>query len=66
MIKNIGSTDKIIRLIIAIIALAAKFFIPLNGILGYVALAVAVIMIVTGMLNFCPIWSAFGINTKKK
>lgn len=66
MKSNIGSTDKIIRLIIAIVALAAKFFIPLTGVLGIVAIVVAAIALVTGLMNFCPLWAAFGINTNKK
>lgn len=66
MNANVGSSDKMIRIAVAIILVAAYFLVPLTGVIGYVALAVAAIALVTGLLNFCPLWSAFGINTKKK
>jgi len=66
MKKNIGSSEKMIRLVVAIIVLAAKFFIPLTGILGIVAIVVGAIAIVTSLINFCPLWAVFGINTSKE
>lgn len=66
MTKNVGSTEKLIRLIVAAIALAAYFFLELEGIIGYAALAVAGLALVTGLLNFCPLWTVFGINTTEK
>lgn len=66
MNKNVGSTERIIRIVIAIIVLAAKFLIPLTGIVGIIALVVAAIAIITSLVNFCPLWAVFGINTYKK
>lgn len=66
MIKNVGFTDKAIRLILAAILLAVYFFVPLTATLSYAALAVAAIALLTGLFNFCPLWSVFGMNTNKK
>ncbi len=66
MKKNIGSVEKMIRIVIAIVVLAAKFLIPLSGTVGIVAIVVGAIALLTGLINFCPLWSVFGINTNKK
>ena len=63
MQKNVGSTDKIIRLIIALGLFSLFFFLDGNaryfGLLGIVPLA-------TGMLGFCPLFTVLGINTVEK
>lgn len=60
MKKNVGSTDKVIRLILAI-GLFSLFFI-LDGNARYWAL-VGFVPLITGLVNFCPIWAIFGVNT---
>ncbi len=62
MKKNIGSTEKVIRLILAV-ALFSLFFI-LDGNARYWAL-VGFVPLITGVINFCPIWHVFGVNTCK-
>lgn len=66
MTKNIGSTEKMIRLVIAAAAIGAKFLIPLGGTTGYIALGVGALALVTGMINFCPLWAVIGVNTGKE
>ncbi len=67
MKKNVGSTEKMIRLVIAIIAIAAYFFAGIAGTtIGYIAIGVGAIALLTGLINFCPLWSVFGINTNKE
>jgi Protein of unknown function (DUF2892) len=64
MTLNIGSTDRIVRF-----ALAAVFFVlafVLEGTLRWVFGALGAIMLVTGAVNFCPIWAALGISTLRK
>ena len=62
MKKNVGSADKIIRLILAV-AFFSLFFL-LEGNARYWAL-VGFIPLITGLVGVCPIWSVFGINTCK-
>ncbi len=62
MQKNVGSLDKIIRLILAA-GLFSLFFI-LDGNARYWAL-LGLIPLTTGLLNSCPVWTVFGINTVK-
>jgi hypothetical protein len=65
MKKNVGSIDQIIRYLLAavlIILFATKI---VTGVLGYILLAVAVVFIVTALLNFCPIWWMIRVRTNK-
>jgi hypothetical protein len=63
MKKNVGSTDKIIRLLIA----AVIAILILTGILtNIVAIIFGIIgaaMIITSFISFCGLYSIFGWNT---
>ena len=65
MKKNVGSTDKMIRLVIAAVVAVLYFTKMISGTMAIVLGVVAIIFAVTAFLNFCPIWAAFGINTTK-
>ena len=60
--KNVGQTDKVIRITIGIILLAILFFAEGNvkyfGILGLIPLY-------TGLTGKCALYKIFGINTRK-
>lgn len=63
MKKNMGSADRIIRLLIAAIAVFLYFNGTLTGTLGIVALVVAVIFTLTSVMSFCPLYTLLGIST---
>jgi Flp pilus assembly protein TadB len=65
MKKNVGSIDQVIRYLLAAILILLFVFKVVSGLFGYILLAVAVVFIVTALLNFCPIWWALGIRTRK-
>lgn len=56
--KNMGSIDRVLRLLIGAIGIALVFFGPqtLWGWLG-------VIPLFTGAINFCPLYKILGIST---
>jgi hypothetical protein len=57
---NIGSTDRILRLVAGIgIAIGGIIFESYWGLIGVVLLATAV-------FRFCPLYPLLGINTDKK
>lgn len=66
MKKNMGSTDKYIRLFVAIILAALVYFKVLEGTLAMVALAFGAVFVLTSLVSFCPLYTLFGINTCKK
>ncbi len=63
MKKNMGSIDKIIRLVIAIIIGVLYFTETVSGALGIVLLVLAGIFVLTSFVSFCPLYAPFGINT---
>jgi len=66
MKKNMGSTDKIIRIAIAVIIAILYFTNTISGTLALVLGAFAVIFIITSFVSFCPLYALFGISTRKK
>jgi hypothetical protein len=58
--KNIGSADKIFRIIVGIAVLSLAFIGPATP-WGYVG----IVLIVTGFMNFCPLYTLFKFNTRK-
>jgi len=56
--KNVGTVDKVIRIILGLVLLALVFVGPQTpwGWIGIIPLA-------TGLIGFCPLYSVFGINT---
>lgn len=67
MNANVGSADRVIRIIIGLVAIAAIFVGPLAG-PGWPRIAlgvVGVIMIATSSMSFCPLYRIFGIRTCK-
>jgi len=65
MKKNMGSTDKALRLIVAIVLVVLYFSNILTGTLGIIALVVAGVFTLTSLVSFCPIYPLLGINTCK-
>ena len=66
MKKNMGLTDRIIRIAVAIFVLVLYFMEVINGTLALILGAFAFIMIGTSFVSFCPLYMPFGINTTKK
>lgn len=65
MVKNVGSPDKIARYAIAVVAVIAALLVGAGSVLGIILFVVAVIMVGTALLGFCPIWRIIGVNTNK-
>jgi hypothetical protein len=65
MKKNIGSVDRIARIIIAAIIAILYFTNTITGIFGITLLIIAAVLLLTSFINFCPLYFLFGINTSK-
>lgn len=66
MKKNMGTLDRIIRLIIAA-AVAILFFTDvINGAWAIVLLVLAGIFLLTSLIGFCPLYTIFGASTCPK
>ena len=60
---NVGSTDKIIRILLAAVFAVLFFTGTVSGVLGYVLLALGAIFALTSLIGFCPIYALVGLNT---
>lgn len=63
MKKNMGSADRIIRVVIAAIVGVLFFTGVIPGVLGIVLLALAGIFLLTSLISFCPLYAPFGISS---
>lgn len=63
MKTNMGSTDRIIRTILAIVFGALYFSGIVTGTLGIVLLVVGIVFLTTSLISSCPLYSLFGIST---
>jgi len=61
-----GSIDRIIRILIAVIIAVLYFTGIISGTLGIVSLVAAGIFLLTGFISFCPIYPILGITTCPK
>ena len=66
MKKNMGSTDKIIRILFAIVVAILFYTETVQGTLAIVLGILATIMVATSFISFCPLYVPFGISTGKK
>jgi len=57
--KNVGKIDRVIRVVVGII-LVGNVFYALHHPIGWLG----VILIVTGIVGTCPLYSIIGINTR--
>ncbi len=67
MKKNIGSTDKIVRMVLAIAIGYFAYSADIDSnVLQYILFAVAAIILVTLFISFCLLYTLFGVNTCDK
>lgn len=65
MKKNMGSTDRMIRVIVAIVVSILFFTHTITGTIGWVLLVISGVFLATSFISFCPLYVPFGINTCK-
>lgn len=65
MKKNMGSIDKIIRLLVAALIVVLYYKDKISGTLGIVLLIFAVVLVITSFISFCPLYFPFGLKTNK-
>lgn len=64
MTKNVGGLDRILRIVLGL-ALIAGFFLNADASLRWLYL-IGIVPLVTGLINYCPLYSIFGINSCKR
>jgi hypothetical protein len=65
MIKNIGTVDKVLRILLAVIVAVLIITKVLTGAAAIILAIVAGMFLITSLLGFCGLYSLIGINTCK-
>ena len=61
-----GTIDKGIRLVLALLFVVLNLTHVTTGVLGVVLLVLAIVFAVTSYIGFCPLYLPLGINTGAK
>jgi len=66
MKKNMGTIDKAIRILVAVVIAVLYFTHVVSGTLGIILLVLAGVFVLTSLVSFCPLYTLVGLSTKKK
>ena len=66
MKPNMGTADRIIRILVAAVIAILYFTGTVSGTLGIVLLVLAAVFVATSVVSFCPLYAPFGIRTCPK
>jgi fatty acid desaturase len=63
MKKNMGSADRIIRVLIAAVFAYLYFGGVVTGTWGLILLIAGIVFVLTSLVGFCPLYTLVGMNT---
>lgn len=66
MKRNVGKIDAIIRIVAALLISALFITHTITNVFAETAIVVGGILLITGIMNFCPLYALFRINSCKK
>lgn len=66
MKKNMGSADRIIRIVLAVVVAILYFTDQISGLAAIILGAFAIIFLLTSLMSFCPLYVPFKLSTAKK
>ncbi len=66
MKANMGTLDKAIRILVAIVIAALYFMGQISGTIAIVLGVLAVIFVLTSLISFCPLYLPLGLSTRPK
>jgi hypothetical protein len=63
MKPNMGSADRIVRVLLAVVFSILYFTGTVTGTFGVVLLVLGGVFLLTSVVSFCPLYAPFGIST---
>lgn len=66
MKKNMGTIDRVIRIVIAVAIAAIYSSGNISGTVAIVLGVIAVVFLLTSLVGFCPIYTVLGLSTRKE
>lgn len=66
---NVGSADRLVRIILGVTLLAIAYFQPLgpwpSDVLTYLVVAAGIVVLATGVFGMCLLYRLFGTSTRR-
>jgi len=66
MKKNLGNIDRVLRVAYAVIVAILFFTNVISGLTGIILLIIGIVLALTSLVSFCPIYWVFGWKSTKK
>ena len=66
MERNVGTVDRVIRIILGLILLIGPMQMGYSCAVAYIVMLIGVILLITGIIGYCGLYNVIGINTLKK
>ncbi|MEJ2565669.1 MAG: DUF2892 domain-containing protein [Gammaproteobacteria bacterium] len=66
MIKNMGSVDRLVRTVLALVVVALYFTGQISGVAAIILGVIAAIFLLTSAVAFCPLYVPLKLSTRKK
>jgi hypothetical protein len=66
MVKNVGTTDKMIRLALVVIAVILLVTKAVSGTAAIIVGIIAVALLLTSIFSYCGLYSLLKVSTRKK
>lgn len=66
MARNMGSLDRVVRLVAAVVLVVGALLAGAGTTLGVVLLVVAGVLAVTAAVGFCPLYRLLGLSTRPR
>ncbi len=63
---NMGDLDKIIRVLVALAIGILSYTNVITGTTAIVLGVIGIVLVVTSLVNFCPLYQLLGVNTCKR
>ena len=63
--QNESMLDRVIRFVLGAVLLYAWYIVLVTGLLATVALVLGIILVLTGLIGWCPLYSLFGMSTRQ-
>ncbi|MCA4894846.1 MAG: DUF2892 domain-containing protein [Cytophagales bacterium] len=66
MKKNMGSADRVIRVMLAALVAVLYFTNVISGTTAIILAVLAIVFVATSLMSFCPLYLPFGLSTLRK
>lgn len=64
MNKNMGSLDRVLRTIVAAVAVIVALLVGAGSVAGIVLLALAVVLLATSAVGLCPLYAVLRLDSR--